>query len=129
MVGPSSLGPFGSPVGVKMASQLLGRASMGRYLCIVRRDDPLLLGYVRVALSERMSNDDEFEIIVDRRGEVAASGAAPDRMEHRRRRAAAQGRLNEEGYVILSLDDRAGGLPSAAARRREHRRTCRGGGS
>ena len=87
---------------------------MGRYLCIVRRDDPLLQGYVRVALSERMSNDDEFEIIVDRRGEVTDPGDAPDRIE-RRRRAAAQRRLNEEGYVIVSLDDRAGGLPAAAA--------------
>jgi len=93
---------------------------MGRYLCVVRRDDPLLQGYVRVALSERMSDDDDVEIIVDRRYQVTSPGDAPDRVE-RRRRTAAQRRLNEEGYVLVALDDRAGALPAAAARRQERR--------
>jgi hypothetical protein len=100
-----------------MASQLLGTGGMGRYLCIVRRDDPLLQGYVRVALSERMSGDDEFEIIVDRRSEETDPDGAPDRVE-RRRQVTAQRRLNTEGYVLVRLDDRAGRLPAAAARRR-----------
>jgi hypothetical protein len=94
---------------------------MGRYLCIVRRDDPLLHGYVSVALSEGMSSEDEVEIIVDRRGEATDPGGAPGRIE-RRRRAAAERRLREEGYVVVSLDDPAGRLRSAAARRQERRR-------
>jgi hypothetical protein len=105
-----------------MASQLLlGGLTMGRYLCIVRRDDPLLHGYVSVALSEGMGSEDEVEIIVDRRGEATDPGGAPDRIE-RRRRAAAERRLREEGYVVVSLDDPAGRLRSAAARRQERRR-------
>jgi hypothetical protein len=91
---------------------------MSRYLCIVRRDDPLLHGYVSVALSEGMSSDDEIEIIVDRRGEATDPADAPGRIE-RRRRAGAERRLLEEGYVVVPLDDGPGRLRSVATRRHE----------
>ena len=50
------------------------RVAMGRYLCIVSRDDPLVRGYVSVVLSARTSRHDDVDIIVDRRGDATGPG-------------------------------------------------------
>ena len=45
----------------------------GRWLIVVRRDQPALYGYLR----EGLSGDGQVEIILDRRGAAAGLGDAP----------------------------------------------------
>jgi hypothetical protein len=51
---------------------------MAQHLCIVGRDNPLLLGYLNIALRHLTAGGDELEIIIDRRPDPSTvNGSAP----------------------------------------------------
>jgi hypothetical protein len=88
---------------------------MGQYLCIVRRNDPLLHGYLMVAVPQKLPGQD-VEIIVDRRrspsGEPPEASAVADRPE-RRHRTAAERALREQGYAIIPVGDTLAWVPES----------------
>ncbi|MBI2525606.1 MAG: hypothetical protein HYY95_10665 [Candidatus Rokubacteria bacterium] len=76
---------------------------MARYVCVVSRDHPLLVGYMMVALAGDTSARDEIQIVLDRRREPGDSvggadhPAGPDRRQPRGVEAALRGRP----YVLV----------------------------
>jgi hypothetical protein len=92
----------------------------------VGRDRPLVQGALTVALSEGLRQDDDVEVIVDRRSGVSSaehpSATAPEGQPERRLRSGAERRLLHQGYVIVPLGTPAGPSRSADGRRRERTR-------
>ena len=79
---------------------------MAQHLCIVSRDNPLLLGYLNIALGYLTRTGDELEIVIDRRPDHAfepADGVVVG-IEQRRLHGV-DSLLRSRGYAIVSRDE------------------------
>jgi hypothetical protein len=79
---------------------------MAQHLCIVSRDNPLLLGYLNIALGYLTAGGDELEIVIDRRPDPESDEVAPAvalEIEQRRLHGV-DGLLRTRGYAIVSRD-------------------------
>lgn len=81
---------------------------MAQHLCIVARDNPLLLGYLNIALAYLTRGGDELEIVIDRRPEPAAAngtlGHATDASVEQRRVLGVDDLLRSRGYAIVTRE-------------------------
>src|SRR5262244_3099723 len=107
---------------------------MAQHLCIVSRDNPLLLGYLNIALEYLTRTGDELEIVIDRRPNAAFESAAEPVGLEQRRVEGVDNLLRSRGYAIVSRvegedwrlsnaiiplteDDQAASAPASAAAR------------
>ncbi|HET7875893.1 MAG TPA: hypothetical protein VFN71_10245, partial [Methylomirabilota bacterium] len=74
---------------------------MARFLCIVRRDQLLLCGYLATALREELAGDNEIEIILDRRQGEARS--APE-AANRRCRPEVDEAVASRGFAVVAVE-------------------------
>lgn len=76
---------------------------MARYLCVVSRDHPMLVGYMMVALAGDTSAPDEIQIVLDRRREPGASVGGADRPADpdRRHPRAVEAALRGHPYLFV----------------------------
>ena len=81
---------------------------MAQHLCIVARDNPLLLGYLNIALDYLSRGGDELEIVIDRRPDPAAleslNGAAPMPAIDQRHIQGVEELLRARGYAIVTRE-------------------------
>jgi hypothetical protein len=81
---------------------------MAQHLCIVARDNPLLLGYLNIALDYLSRGGDELEIVIDRRPDPAAleslNGAAPMPAIEQRQIQGVEELLRARGYAIVTRE-------------------------
>ncbi|HKZ05577.1 MAG TPA: hypothetical protein VJU81_08915, partial [Methylomirabilota bacterium] len=79
---------------------------MAQHLCIVARDNPLLLGYLSIALDYLTRGGDELEIVIDRRPEVLTVNghdtSAPG--AEQRRLHGVDELLRSRGYAIVTRE-------------------------
>ena len=82
---------------------------MAQHLCIVARDNPLLLGYLNIVLQHLRGEEDELEIVIDRRPPPAsADGLATAATPRRWSSAGSSGmdaQLHARGYAIVSREE------------------------
>ncbi len=81
---------------------------MAQHLCIVARNNPLLLGYLNIALQHLRGGGDDLEIVIDRR--PPASADAPEVPVARpaveqRRLGGMDAQLQARGYAIVSREE------------------------
>lgn len=75
---------------------------MARYICVVSRDDPMLAGYLMVALAPDAYQGDGMEVVLDRRRESGAPGSVrPPTSLERRHRHDVEATLRTRPYVFL----------------------------
>src|SRR5262249_52739663 len=79
-----------------------GPEPMAQHLCIVSRDNPLLLGYLNIALEYLTRTGDELEIVIDRRPDSAFEPAAVPAGIEQRRGEGIDHLLRSRGYAIVS---------------------------
>jgi hypothetical protein len=81
---------------------------MAQHLCIVGRDNPLLLGYLNIALRHLTAGGDELEIIIDRRPDPSTiNGSAPLARTvtlDQRSLHGVDALLRSQGYAIVSRE-------------------------
>jgi hypothetical protein len=78
---------------------------MAQHLCIVSRDNPLLLGYLNIALEYLTRTGDELEIVIDRRPDSGFEPApGPVVGIEQRQLAGVDTLLRSRGYAIVSRD-------------------------
>jgi hypothetical protein len=81
---------------------------MAQHLCIVARDNPLLLGYLHIALEQLSAAGHELEIIIDRRPDRSSPGGAPHHPlpmgGEQRRLHGVDALLRSRGYAIVSRE-------------------------
>ena len=81
---------------------------MAEHRCIVARDNPLLLGYLHIALEYLTAAGDQLEIVIDRRPDPSSpGGAAPHALpmgREQRRLHGVDALLRSRGYVIVSRE-------------------------
>jgi hypothetical protein len=81
---------------------------MAQHLCIVARDNPLLLGYLHIALEQLSAAGHELEIVIDRRPDPSSPGGAPHHPlpmgREQRRLHGVDALLRSRGYAIVSRE-------------------------
>ena len=79
---------------------------MAQHLCIVARDNPLLLGYLSIALDYLTRGGDELEIVIDRRPEVLSVNGhdTPTPGAEQRRLRGVEELLRARGYAIVTRE-------------------------
>ena len=81
---------------------------MAQHLCIVARDNPLLLGYLNIALRHLTAGGDELEIVIDRRPDPSTvNGSSPPPPAiglDQRRLDGLDAMLRSQGYAIVSRE-------------------------
>ena len=79
---------------------------MAQHLCIVSRDNPLLLGYLNIALGYLTRTGDELEIVIDRRPDPGFEPAAGTVVGIEQRHLhGVDSLLRSRGYAIVSRDE------------------------
>ena len=81
---------------------------MAQHLCIVARDNPLLLGYLNIALAHLRGAGDELEIVIDRRpppDSVEAAAPQPAVGAEQRRLVGVDDQMRVRGYAIVSREE------------------------
>jgi hypothetical protein len=81
---------------------------MAQHLCIVARDNPLLLGYLNIALAHLRGGGDDLEIVIDRRPSpesVDAGSPRPAVGVDQRRLVGVDAQLIMCGYAIVSREE------------------------
>jgi hypothetical protein len=79
---------------------------MAHHLCIVSRDNPLLLGYLNIALGYLTRTGDELEIVIDRRPDPGFEPAAGTVVGIEQRHLhGVDSLLRSRGYAIVSRDE------------------------
>jgi hypothetical protein len=81
---------------------------MAQHLCIVARDNPLLLGYLNIALAHLRGAGDDLEIVIDRRpppDSVEAAVPQPAVGVDQRRLVGVDAQLRVRGYAIVSREE------------------------
>jgi hypothetical protein len=81
---------------------------LAQHLCIVARDNPLLLGYLSIALRHLTAGGDELEIVIDRRPDPStvngSSPPPPGLGLDQRRLDGLDAMLRSQGYAIVSRE-------------------------
>jgi hypothetical protein len=79
---------------------------MAQHLCIVARDNPLLLGYLSIALDYLTRGGDELEIVIDRRPEDLSVNGHDTRAAgvEQRRLQGVDELLRSRGYAIVTRE-------------------------
>jgi len=75
---------------------------MAQHLCIVSRDNPLLLGYLNIALAYLTRSGDELEIVIDRRPDPGVDPVAVPVGTEQRYLQGVDNMLRTRGYAIVS---------------------------
>jgi len=81
---------------------------MAKHLCIVARDNPLLLGYLHIALEHLSAKGDQLEIVFDRRPDPfqqeESTSPRPSTVPDQRRIRGMDDLLRSQGYAIVTRE-------------------------